>query len=308
MYEKNIIVFGECMVELSGSPLSKRFGGDTLNTALYLTRILQNHPFTIRYATGLGNDMHSSSLIDAWQAEGIRCDLVATIDGKQPGLYIVETDANGERSFHYWRSDSAAKYYFEQHSPLEQAVEQQTIDMFYLSGISLAILSHTARDKLLATIAKMKTNNTIIVFDNNYREALWSADEAKLWYEKVLKYTDIALITGEDDYAVWGDQEIIQRCTDFGCQQVVIKRGGHPCTLVENLQSQQTLTNVAPIKVEKVVDTCSAGDAFAAGYLSGYLTGQSAQQRLHLAHQTAATVIQYPGAITPKSAITPLEI
>ncbi|MCW1891257.1 hypothetical protein OK016_27340 [Vibrio chagasii] len=51
----NIAFFGECMVEISGSPCLK-FGGDTLNTALYLSRLTQNKNLLVHYATGLGGD------------------------------------------------------------------------------------------------------------------------------------------------------------------------------------------------------------------------------------------------------------
>lgn len=47
-----VAFFGECMVELSGEPLRRTFGGDTLNTALYLARLGRNRDIDVSYATG----------------------------------------------------------------------------------------------------------------------------------------------------------------------------------------------------------------------------------------------------------------
>jgi len=301
METKKIAFFGECMIELSGSPLQKTFGGDTLNTALYLARLLQDRPFDISYATGLGLDSLSQEMANRWESEGITCDLVAHIEGKNPGLYMVETDHAGERSFHYWRNDSAAKRYFDTTSPLELAIEQGQIDALYLSGISLAILDDEAKERLILCIKQLKQQNKSVFFDNNYRPQLWSTEQARHWYGQVLRYSDVALITEDDDLLVWGESSITQRCKDFGCRQLVIKRGCEPCLVIENLQNSTDPIEVAAQQVDKVIDTCAAGDSFAAGYLAGYLSGQAPAQSAALGHALAGTVIQYSGAIIPKS-------
>uniref|UniRef100_A0A8W7PL26 Amidohydrolase 3 domain-containing protein n=1 Tax=Anopheles coluzzii TaxID=1518534 RepID=A0A8W7PL26_ANOCL len=103
---------GEGMIELSGQPLQRRFGGDTLNTAIYLARLLADSPHDVRYLSGMGQDKLSKQLLADWQAEGVDVSHIVIQPGKLPGLYMVETDAQGERSFFYWRSDSAARHYF----------------------------------------------------------------------------------------------------------------------------------------------------------------------------------------------------
>ena len=73
-------------------------GGDTLNTAVYLSRL----GLSVRYVTALGDDPLSSEMIESWQQENIDCSLVDRHDGAVPGLYFIDTDAAGERSFLYW--------------------------------------------------------------------------------------------------------------------------------------------------------------------------------------------------------------
>lgn len=304
----NIAFFGECMVELSGQPLRRTFGGDTLNTALYLSRLGASRHLSVSYATALGVDNISRDMLSAWQEENIDTRLVRKLENKLPGLYLVETEPNGERHFHYWRNDSAAKFYFATDlSPLEQAIDNHEFDALYISGISLAILAEEAKATLITLLEKHRQHGGKVMFDNNFRPQLWTAKQAQYWYSQVLRFVDIALVTEDDDHKVWGNSDIVARCRMFGCEEVVIKRGCDPCKVVCHLQSAEpTVTYVAANQVEHVVDTCAAGDSFAAGYLAGRLTGADETQSAELGHQLAAIVIQHPGAIIPREAMSAL--
>lgn len=137
----SIAALGECMLELQGQAfgqLRQTFGGDTLNTAVYLARC-GGPALRVHYATALGDDSLSGGMLDRWAAEGLQTGLVQRLPGRLPGLYLIELDAGGERRFHYWRGQAAARSYFETAST---ALEEQAdaLDALYLSGISLAIL------------------------------------------------------------------------------------------------------------------------------------------------------------------------
>ena len=98
---------GECMIEFSAATSSlftRGFGGDTLNTALYLARL----GVDTSYVTALGDDPLSEAMLAAWQAEGVKTDEVMCLPGRLPGLYMIERDARGERSFLYWRDRAPA--------------------------------------------------------------------------------------------------------------------------------------------------------------------------------------------------------
>ncbi|NAX21544.1 sugar kinase [Vibrio sp. V39_P1S14PM300] len=304
-----IAFFGECMIELSGDPIRKSFGGDTLNTALYLSRLTASHPVQVAYATGLGDDTLSRELIEYWKQEGIETDLIETFPAKLPGLYIVQTDEAGERSFLYWRDSAAVRNYFVTPSlnKLEAAIARQDLNYVYLSGISIAILDDDSKTRLKEALNQFSQAGGKVIFDNNFRPQLWSAEQARHWYHQILPLVDIALITEDDDALVWGKEESAeQRSLRLGCQEIVIKRGCEPCKLLWRQGDAIQQTYVAAEKVENVVDTCAAGDSFAAGYLAARLTGQSCEQAAHLGHALAATVIQYPGAIIPNDAMTHL--
>ena len=102
---------GECMIELrhrSATVLDLAYGGDTLNTAVYLRRLTGDRSVRVDYVTAVGDDAYSDGMLAMWRAERIGVDLVARLPGRLPGLHTIRTDARGERSFTYWRSASAA--------------------------------------------------------------------------------------------------------------------------------------------------------------------------------------------------------
>src|SRR3954447_7034899 len=85
--------------EMADGRFSRGYGGDTLNTAVYLARL----GVAVDYVTALGDDLWSDEMLAGWAAEGVGTGQVARLPGRVPGLYIIQTDAHGERRFSYWR-------------------------------------------------------------------------------------------------------------------------------------------------------------------------------------------------------------
>src|ERR1700761_297876 len=105
-----VVCIGECMVELRQTApglYARSFAGDAYNTAVYLKRSAPAADVSLLTATGAGG--MSAAMRAAWAGEGIDDGLAYTVDGAEPGLYMIELDAAGERSFRYWRSTSPAK-------------------------------------------------------------------------------------------------------------------------------------------------------------------------------------------------------
>ncbi|MDV5170000.1 sugar kinase [Photobacterium rosenbergii] len=302
---KHVAVIGECMVELQrkGELIKQSFGGDTLNTALYLSRLTHQYGVETSYVTGLGTDSFSRDMLDAWQQEHINTEFVFQSEDKNPGLYLIETDNTGERTFHYWRNDAAARYWLDNIDTQALIEKLSRFEMIYLSGISLAILPDQARETLFGVLRACKVQGSKIVFDNNYRPRLWqNADIAAMHYQTMLSLTDIALLTFDDEIMLYGEHSVddcIARTQQCGVSEIVIKRGADDCLVItaDNCQS------VAATKVDNVVDTTAAGDSFSAGYLATRLTGGNTEQAAKNAHLLAGTVIQHQGAIIPATAM-----
>ncbi|HHW7568352.1 TPA: PfkB family carbohydrate kinase, partial [Mannheimia haemolytica] len=110
---KKLAILGECMIELNGEPfgeMHQTYGGDSLNTATYLARVSSPEQIEVRYLSALGTDKLSQGMLAAWQADNINTDFVLRDEYRQPGLYLIQLDKQGERTFLYWRNQSAARY------------------------------------------------------------------------------------------------------------------------------------------------------------------------------------------------------
>ena len=311
MTSKNIAVIGECMIELSqkGSDLSRGFGGDTLNTAVYVARQVSEQALNVHYVTALGTDSFSEEMLTAWQQEKIHTDLIQRMDNKLPGLYFIETDSTGERNFYYWRNDAAARFWLTGPAADDICQRLEKFDYLYLSGISLAILDSASRQRLLKLLQACRANGGKVIFDNNYRPRLWqSKEETQEAYRDMLACTDIAFLTLDDEDMLWGEkplEQVIDRTQALGVSEIIIKRGADSCIVwvKDGFEAHQYDVPAVKLPKEKVVDTTAAGDSFSAGYLAVRLTGGSAHDAAVRGHLTASTVIQYRGAIIPLAAM-----
>lgn len=305
---KKIAVIGECMIELSqkGAEVSRGFGGDTLNTSVYIARQVAPEALTVNYVTALGTDSFSQQMLEAWQSEHIDTSLIQRMENRLPGLYYIETDDTGERTFYYWRNEAAAKFWLESEDAAAICEALSTFDYLYLSGISLAILSPTSREKLLSLLRECRANGGKVIFDNNYRPRLWvSREETQQVYQQMLQCTDIAFLTLDDEDALWGEkpvEDVIARTQAAGVSEVVIKRGAESC-LAAIMGEAAIEVPAVKLAKEKVIDTTAAGDSFSAGYLAVRLTGGTPEAAAQRGHLTASTVIQYRGAIIPREAM-----
>jgi 2-dehydro-3-deoxygluconokinase len=305
--KKRVALIGECLIELNGTPfgaLHQTFGGDSLNTALYLAR-LTRATIDVKYVTALGTDALSDGMVQRWQAEGIDTTLTLRDPARQPGLYLIQVDAGGERTFLYWRRESAARYLLQHPGYDHVATELAKADLIYLSGISLAILPDEDRSKLLDQVRRLAAGGTAIAFDTNYRPALWaSADSARAASAAIFPATRLLFVTYDDEQRLWGDRSpeaTLTRLHAAKAAMVVVKLGAAGCLFSDGT----TAVRIAAAPVAMVTDTTAAGDAFNAGFLAAWLKDHTPEECGRAANALAGAVVQHRGAIIPASA-TPL--
>lgn len=294
-----IALIGECMIELqqrADGSLQQSFGGDTLNTAVYLARELGDGA-CVDYVTALGDDSFSDAMCQSWTDEGIGLAMVQRLPGRLPGLYCIQTDAAGERRFLYWRNEAAVRDCFTTPAAAPILAALPDYDVLYFSGITLAVLGDAGRRKLIETLIGARLRDARIVFDNNYRPRLWSSVElARSAYREVLPYIDLALLTVDDEQALFGFADtaaVFAAYEQIGTPEVVLKRGAEPCLIRWGGESFE----VPAQRVERVVDTTAAGDSFSAAYLACRLRGGGPADAAAAGHALASRVIQVPGAL-----------
>ena len=301
---------GECMLEVSrrsstavgefALPAALAFGGDTLNTAVYLARL----GVLVDYFTGLGDDPMSDWMLSQWGAEGVGCDEVWREPGGVPGLYLVSVDEQGERSFLYWRENSPARRLFDDSQRANRVFRKlATYPFLYMSGISLALYNDKPRSDLLAFVGHYRESGGQLVFDGNYRPAQWPDQRtAQSTYEAIYRLADIALSTLEDEQLLFEESDesaVINRLTDWGIGEIALKKGPQGSVVV----ADGVTTAISLEPVASVVDTTAAGDSFNAGYLAARFSGAIPTDAATSGHQLATSVVQHPGAIIPRSAM-----
>ena len=290
---------GECMIELSqpsGALLARSYGGDTLNTAVYLARL----GVSVDYVTALGDDPWSEEMVHAWAAEGVGTSLVVRMPGRLPGLYVIATDAAGQRSFYYWRDSAPARLLFD--LPQTPAIVEALTgyDAVYFSGVSLSLYGEAGRARLLAALNGARVLGTRIVFDTNFRPRGWpDRAAAKSAFRAAIAAADLVLASTEDLGMLFGEVGLAELPIKEPSVEVVIKLA-EPSVRVHHANEEWV---IAAEPVEGVVDTTAAGDSFAAAYLAARLRGVTPADAARTGHRLAGAVVRHRGAIIPRSAM-----
>lgn len=295
-------------MELSEQPdgsFARGFGGDTLNTAVYLARL----GLRVDYVTALGTDPFSDEMVAAWHREGIGTDLVLRCPDTLPGLYMIQTDARGERRFSYWRDSAPVRRLLSlpEMGRIEAALLRH--DLIYLSGITLSLFDASGRARLFAILDHLRANGGRVVFDTNFRPRGWpDRAAAQHAYREMLHRCDTVLASTEDlellrdanlpagpDFPA-GNDAILSGLRACGMDELVLKLREPGCLVVA--AGGETI-HVPAATQARVVDTTAAGDSFAAAFIAARAAGLGLREAAENSHRLAGAVIAYRGAIIP---------
>lgn len=279
------------MIELAASDEPGRyalgFAGDSFNTAIYLARAGLN----VSYLTRLGDDTYSRDIIATLAAEGVSTDRVQRIKNRQPGLYLISNNTDGERHFSYWRDTAPVRELFDAPVSLDDA------SVFYFTGITLAV-TRSGQSHLLQLLEELQARGCHIAFDPNFRPRLWdNTEQAREHIRAVLPYCHTVLPTLDDERKLWNVTSA-DECRALyaapGVDDIVIK--GDDLTAHVYTPEGEYTQQAEPVEA---IDTTGAGDAFNAGYLALRLQGAAPLDAVTQAQQLAAEVVTHRGAILP---------
>ncbi|NND90573.1 MAG: sugar kinase [Granulosicoccus sp.] len=306
---RRIACIGEAMAELrigqrTEDPVELGFAGDTLNTAIYLKRLFGTSA-EVAFVSVLGRDPLSRRMHKFIESERISTRDLSQSDDRLIGLYAIETDDSGERTFSYWRNQSAARTLFQKENETDFSC-LAGYDVLCLSAITLAILPHEVRQQLIDELNRLRREQlTSVVFDSNYRPVLWeSVEEARQTVARAWQACDIALPSVDDEQHLYGDPDeasVVSRLYSYGITRGALKRGSKGPLLLsgQGIDSPAAL-DISTLPAVEVVDTTAAGDSFNAGYLHALLSGASEMESVLAGHQCSVRVIAHKGAIIPR--------
>jgi 2-dehydro-3-deoxygluconokinase len=266
MMDHEVLTFGETMISLRsnglirlGAGFSSSLGGAESNVAIGLSRLGHR----VGWIGAVGEDEQGELVLRTLRAE--RVSIIARVDQSRPtALMLVEKRLGSSVRVSYYRSNSAGS------SLRYEDVEQYLVPgvrLLHVTGITPA-LSASARDATLRAVNKAKELGITVSFDVNYRALLWQQSEASEVLSLLAAQADI-LIASESELPLIGSgshEEIASHALSLGTSIVVIKRGALGVTVVD-----RDVKIDVPAHLVAVIDTVGAGDAFSAGFLSGFL-------------------------------------
>jgi len=249
-------------------------GGAEVNVAVALARL----GVRVGFVGQVGEDELGAMVMEKLRAEGVDLTHFQRVAGFT-GLYLREYLPLGKGRAFYYRKGSAA-------SNLAPGAFDpsylQGAAFLHLSGITPA-LSPSCRAFSLWAMEEAKKRGVRVSLDVNYRQALWSPQEALAFLDEALPLTDLVFLSEEEARLLFGDEErALQR---LRAPEVVLRRGPRGAVaLGEGGRAEEEAFPVA------AVDPVGAGDAFAAGYLAGHLWGLPVRERLRLGNLLGACV------------------
>lgn len=291
----DVITIGETMALFTpktmgllryGKDFSLSFAGAESNTAIGLARL--GH--SVGWISQVGKDEFGEALLQLLQGEGVDVSQVRRVEDFPTGIMIKEPLNRRELRVYYYRRNSAASQ-----MSVEMLDENylREAKFLYLTGVTPA-LSESCYCSIMKAIAIAKQHQIPVVFDPNYRSKLWDKPTAKRVLLEIVSQTDI-LLPGIAEGQLLVDEvepeQMTKRLLELGVSTVVLKLGADGAYVA----TRELAAHVNSFKVEQVVDPVGAGDAFAAGFLSGQLDGLSLLESTRRACTVAALVVEVQG-------------
>ncbi|MGW4775666.1 sugar kinase [Streptomyces filamentosus] len=272
-----------------------------------------------RWVSRVGTDGFGDHLLDTVAAYGVDTGAVRRDPHRPTGVYF-RTDADRATDAHevvYYRAGSAASAMSPATVPYATVAGARIL---HLTGITAA-LSADCR-ALLHELTAPRPGRPLVSFDVNHRPALWRDGTAPEVLRELADRADLVLVGTDEAERLWGTADpAALRALLPGPAALVVKDGARTALVLERTAARpgppgvagtedtggvggsegtpgapgpDTLTVVPAPRVE-VVSAVGAGDAFAAGFLSGTLRGLDARARLRHGHLMAAAALTAPG-------------
>ena len=265
MTERPILCFGEALVDFHGEGRDARgfarafvpfAGGAPANAAVAVARL----GGAARFAGMLGSDRFGDFLLDSLQQAGVGTDDVARTHEANTALAFVSLDAQGERSFSFYRPPAADLLFRTRHFRDETF---RQLAVFHICSNSLTDAELAA--VTLEGMQRARGGGALVSFDLNLRPALWPAardPQHHVW--PPLHLSDLVKLSAEEFawLAVDGEQAALDRFWRGRTRLLVVTDAGRPLRWFH-----PDAEGELPAYAVEAVDSTAAGDAFVGGLL-----------------------------------------
>ncbi len=293
----DVVTLGEAMIRFSprnherfefATCLDFKVGGSEANVAVALSRLGVRAGWVSKLTDNpLGRKIENE--LRRWD---VNVEKIIWTSAYRIGTYYAEFGADPRpTNVIYDRKGSA----FSHIQPEEIDWEYlKSCKIFHTSGITVA-LSQDCERVVKNCLEFMKENQKTTSFDINYRAKLWSPKEAKTKLEKMLPDVDICLSSEKDIDLIFNIKKDLKgKCEEllerYSFKVIVLTRGPNPSYALDDTGKEYLGKGYQP----KLVDRIGAGDAFDAGFLYGYLSGDF-QKGIRYGEAMSALKFSIPG-------------
>lgn len=302
----DVVALGELLIDFTQNGISEQGnnlfeacpGGAPCNVLAMLRKLGKSCAFVGK----VGNDMFGKLLKDVITDAGINADALVMDDKIPTTLAFVQTFANGDRDFSFYRKPGADMMLLEDELPLDVIANAK---IFHFGTLSMT--HEGVRKATEKAVAAAKNGGALISFDPNLRPPLWDdledARKAIAWglaQCDILKIADNELLfmTGEEDFYK-GAAILQQKFPNIKVLNVTAGADGS-----YSFYGEDTPVFVPSCKLGGVIETTGAGDTFCASVLNfvlengvAALTEQDRENMLRFANTAAYIVTTRKGAI-----------
>ncbi|HVX46421.1 MAG TPA: sugar kinase [Mycobacteriales bacterium] len=292
----DLVTFGEAMALLlaePGVPLTeaasfrRTAAGSESNVAIALARLGHRAGWFGR----LGADAFGDTVLRAIRGEGVDTSHVRIDPDAPTGLLVRDCHEQRPVEVLYFRSNSAGS-----------RLHPDDIDPAYIgaarflhvSGIT-PVLSDDARAATAAAISAARDAGRTVTFDPNVRLRLAGPERIRETLTPLAKQADIVLAGADEARLLSGiddDERAAAWFLDLGARLVVIKAGSDGAWATDG--TQRWVQSARPVRV---LDPVGAGDAFAAGFLSGLIENAAPEECLARGAALGAMAVQAAGDV-----------
>ena len=306
MKQYDVVALGELLIDFTQNGVSQQGntlfeacpGGAPCNVLAMLRKLGKSCAFVGK----VGNDMFGKLLKDVIVDAGINADALVMDDKIPTTLAFVQTFANGDRDFSFYRKPGADMMLTEDELPLDTIANAR---IFHFGTLSMT--HEGVRKATEKAVATAKENGALISFDPNLRPPLWEnledARQAIAWglaQCDILKIADneLEFMTGETDFYK-GAAILHQKYPNIKILNVTAGADGS-----YSFYGEDAPVFVPSFKLGGVIETTGAGDTFCASVLNyvlengiACLTPEDREAMLRFANAAAYIVTTRKGAI-----------
>ncbi|HET7115306.1 MAG TPA: 5-dehydro-2-deoxygluconokinase [Hanamia sp.] len=312
--EFDLITFGRSSIDLYSQNIGAEFidikgfdafvGGSPLNIAVGVSRL----DAKVSLLTGVGNDKIGDFIINFLKKQNVNTDSIAKIEGARTSAVVLGIEPPDRFPLVYYRDNAADSQVTIDH------VIAANISKYKILEISATALNiEPSRSAVFYAVEHAFENDVEVVLDIDFRADQWKEVRSfGLMVRALLSKVKIAIGTEEEILAatlqsvdqikithqqisapeIKGDiKTSIQKILKLGPEILIVKRGSKGVT-VHYKDGKELEVPGFPVEILNVL---GAGDAFASGFIYGYLQGWDIYKACRLGNACGAWVVQRPG-------------